>query len=511
MERLKIMIGQHFVCGFAGTTLSEEFRRLIKEYKIGNVVLFRHNVENKEQLARLCEEIQELVKKETGYPAFITIDQEGGVVTRLSEEFCNVPEGMALSAAGNMEYVKTCAKITARQLRSCGVNFNLAPVLDINNNPQNPVIGVRSYGDTPQAVIEASEAAIAGYAEENLLCCGKHFPGHGNTEVDSHLGLPVIDKTLEELKQFELLPFQCAIRDGIPAIMTGHILFPEIEKEKIPATMSRTIITDVLKKELGFQGLIMSDCMEMNAIKKYYGSAQGTVGALRAGVDLICISHSTETAEECTQEVYQALERGELSRKELEESTAKILSYKERYKMESKCSVYDDTADKMLEREIRKKTIVHACGRDYNLGTSPIFIGCDNYCVTQVSNPQEDRSVVKYLAERFAGKGIVTGIDPTEQEIAQVAEQIKEHDSIVLCTYNMHLMPGQRRMLEMLSKVHVPMLVVAMRNPYDLRNLPKHVTGIAAWDYSAETLELLAELLAGEWKPTGHMPVCLDE
>lgn len=510
MERLKIMIGQHFVGGFAGTALSEEFRRLIKEYKIGNVVLFRHNVESKEQLTILCEEIQNLVKKETGYPAFITIDQEGGVVTRLSEDFCNVPEGMALSAAENPEYVKTCAQITARQLKSCGVNFNLAPVLDINNNSQNPVIGVRSYGDTPQAVIEASEAAIDGYAEEKMICCGKHFPGHGNTEVDSHLGLPVIDKTLEELKQFELLPFQCAIRNGIPAIMTGHILFPAIEKEKIPATMSRTIITDILKKELEFQGLIMSDCMEMNAIKKYYGSAQGTVGALKAGVDLICISHSAEVAEECMQEVYRALERGELSAEELEESTAKILAYKEKYRIEGRCDDYDDAVDKKIEREIRKKTIVHACGEFYELGNSPIFIGCDNYCVTQVSNPQEERSVVRYLSERIGGKGIVTDINPTEQEIAQVAKQIKGYDSIVLCTYNMHLMPGQRRMLKVLSELHVPMLVVAMRNPYDLRNLPKYVTGIAAWDYSAETLELLAEVLGGEWKPTGRMPVCLD-
>ena len=137
----------------------------------------------------MCEEIQQLVKQETGHPAFITIDQEGGVVTRLSEEFCNTPEGMALSATGKLEDIKTCARITARQLKSCGGNFNLAPVLDVNNNPQNPVIGVRSFGDTPQKVAESTQAVIEGYREENLISCGKHFPGHGDTAVDSHLGL----------------------------------------------------------------------------------------------------------------------------------------------------------------------------------------------------------------------------------------------------------------------------------------------------------------------------------
>ena len=184
MEELKKMTGQHFVVGFPGTELDEEFIRLVKKYKIGNVILFRHNVESKEQLRALCGEIQELIQQETGHPAFIMIDQEGGVVTRLSEDFCNVPEEMALAATGDPENMKICAQITARQLLACGVNFNLAPVLDINNNAANPVIGVRSYGDSPRAVVGGTLAAIEGYRQENLLSCGKHFPGHGDTARD---------------------------------------------------------------------------------------------------------------------------------------------------------------------------------------------------------------------------------------------------------------------------------------------------------------------------------------
>ena len=508
MKQTKQMVGQHFVAGFAGLKLSEEFVRLIKEYKIGNVILFRQNVKSKEQLTALCEEIQQLVKQETGHPAFITIDQEGGVVTRLSEEFCNTPEGMALSATGKLEDIKTCARITARQLKSCGVNFNLAPVLDVNNNPQNPVIGVRSFGDTPQKVAESTQAVIEGYREENLISCGKHFPGHGDTAVDSHLGLPVVDKTLEELMEFELVPFRSAIDHQIPAMMSSHILFPSIEEKKVPCTMSRTIITDILKKKLGFEGLVVSDCMEMNAIKTYYGSVQGVQGALGAGVDLVCISHSAEVVEQSVQAVYQALKDGTLSIEEMEQSTAKILAYKEKYEIGGGCQLYDDREDKKIEREIRRRTIAHVCGKDPVIGSHPVFIGCDNFCVTQASNPEEDRSFAKFMPAQMGGTGIVTGIDPTEEEIQAALRQIPQNcDSIVLCTYNMHLKPGQQKLLNALTARALPMTVVAMRNPYDLKGLPAGGTGIEAWDYSMETLELLVELFQKKWNPTGVLPI----
>ena len=500
MEDLKRMAGQHFVVGFPGTNLEEEFIQLVKEYKIGNVILFRRNVESKEQLRCLCEEIQTLVQKETGHPAFITIDQEGGVVTRLSEDFCNVPEEMALAATGDPENMKICAGITARQLLACGVNFNLAPVLDINNNPQNPVIGVRSYGDTPESVAEGTLAAIEGYRNENMLSCGKHFPGHGDTAVDSHLGLPVIYKNEDELRAFELVPFEEAIHAGIPAIMTSHILFPKIEKEKVPCTMSRTIITELLKGKMGFDGLVMSDCMEMDAIMAYYGSVEGVLGALRAGVDLVCISHSAEVAKQSVEAVWRELEKGTLSRTELEHSTEKILTYKEKYRIGKAAGFYSDLKDRSLEREIRKKTMVHFCGGEPVIG----------FCVTQVSNPAESRSFTGYMAESLTGKAIVTGIDPTEEEIAWAVEKARRNaDSIVMCTYNMHLKKGQQRLLKKLAKLGLPMTVVAMRNPYDLQHLPEGVTGIEAWDYSSETLELLAEMFRREWKPTGKMPVSI--
>lgn len=205
------MLGQKLVFGFHGTSLSPEFKALIRKYKIGNVILFLRNVESADQLRRLCDEIRALILEETGYPPFIIIDQEGGMVSRMPKDAVNVPGAMALAATGNPENARLASEITIRQLKGLGANFNMAPVLDVNSNASNPVIGVRSFGDNPEAVAAFGCASLAPYRGSGVLCCAKHFPGHGDTAVDSHLGLPRVDKTEQELEALELIPFRRAI------------------------------------------------------------------------------------------------------------------------------------------------------------------------------------------------------------------------------------------------------------------------------------------------------------
>lgn len=244
---LRTKVGQRLVVGFLGKTIPDSLRELVAKYKIGNVILFRENTDTEEQTRRLCSELQELILAETGIPAFITVDQEGGMVSRIPAGTVNVPGNMAIAATGEPKNAKVAAQITARQLRAMGMNFDLAPVLDVNGNAQNPVISVRSWGDDADQVCRYATEAVQGYNEAGLLSCGKHFPGHGDTNVDSHLGLPVINKSLDELRQMELKPFAAAIRAGIPAIMSSHILFPKIEPDNVPATMSRRIMTGLLR------------------------------------------------------------------------------------------------------------------------------------------------------------------------------------------------------------------------------------------------------------------------
>ena len=370
------MIGQRLVFGFKGTELPQEFTELVRKFKLGNVILFRYNVENTAQLSRLCAEIQELVRRETGHPAFITIDQEGGMVTRLPADAVNVPGSMAIAATGRVRDAYDCAGITARQLRGIGANFNLAPDLDVNSNSMNPVIGVRSFGDDAARVAELGAQAVRGYGEAGLLCCGKHFPGHGDTAVDSHLGLPCIDKSLAELEKTELVPFRAAIEAGIPAIMSSHILFPQIEPSGVPATMSRRIMHDILRGGLGFDGLVLSDCMVMDAIRLHYGTANGVVAAMKAGVDMVFVCSNPALQRESAEAAVAAAERGEIDLTETEESVCRILAAKERFAAGGAkpelCSREEDFA---AVRDVSRRAIVHVGGKICAAGEGSFFVG----------------------------------------------------------------------------------------------------------------------------------------
>lgn len=504
----KQMLGQKLVFGFHGTELPDEFIALIREYKIGNVILFRRNVESGAQLRRLCNQIQTVVREVTGYPAFIVIDQEGGIVSRMPGDGVTVPGAMAIAATGETENARIAAEIAIRQLRGFGVNFNMAPVLDVNTNPANPVIGVRSFGDDPQAVAAFGEAAVRAYENTGVFCCGKHFPGHGDTAVDSHLGLPRVEKTVEELEQGELIPFRRCIEAGIPAIMSSHILFPNIEKENVPATMSRKIITGLLKEKLGFEGLVFSDCLEMDAIRKFYGTAKGTVAAIKAGVDLAEISATTELMWEAAEALNQAADRGELDMEEIRRSVEKILSFKAKLAVapEAAWGLQDDFA---AVQAMADQTITCCAGEPPVLNEKTLFCGCGNYRASLVGNPDEAGvSFPDYMAAAFGGASVLTERDPDETEIGKVAEQALRFDRIVLGTCNAHLNRGQLALAEALAATGKELTVVALRNPYDIPLLPECACKLAAYDYSVPCFAALEKVFRGG-KAAGILPVKL--
>lgn len=320
-------IGQRLVFGFPGTTIPAEFAALVREYKIGNVILFRYNIESLPQLARLCADIQELVRGATGRDAFITIDQEGGMVTRLPWDAVNVPGSMALAATGKPENAVLAAEITARQLRGVGANFNLAPDLDVNSNPMNPVIGVRSFGDDPQSVALFGTKAVEGYKNGGMLCCGKHFPGHGDTAEDSHNGLAVTYKTHDELAACEWIPYSANDLTGC-AVMVGHIAAPNVTGDLTPASLSGTMITGYLRGELGFTGLVITDSMAMHGVTDAYSSGDAAIAAIEAGVDIILMP---EVLSEAFDAVVAAVENGTVSEARLNESVYRVLQYKQLY------------------------------------------------------------------------------------------------------------------------------------------------------------------------------------
>ena len=487
----QILIGQRLVAGFPGTAITPELVQVIRQYKIGNIILFRENISDAAQLRTLCADLTELIRRETGYDPFIMIDQEGGVVTRLSEDCVNVPGAMALASTGDPGNTYLAGKLTGAELRSLGINFDLAPSVDVNCNPANGM--------------------IRGLQDGGVLCLAKHFPGHGDTSMDSHLTLPCVDKPRTELEKMELAPFRAVIADGVPAIMTAHILFPTLDDSGVPATMSRRIVTDLLRGEMGFTGLVTSDCMEMQAVLKFFGTVNGVLAAMNAGVDLVLISHTTRLSGEAAAAAAEALADGLLDRAELEASVARILAAKAKLAA-TPAPAFDASEaaaqnDRLLRATITEVHVPRA-GRP-DLGAHPLCVGCPVYRTGLVGNVVDDvaQSFPTMMAAYLGGEGVTTAVDPTDEEIAALANRAAGYTGIVIGSYNGHLHPQQLSLAKALAAVGKPIAAVALRNPYDLFSLPENVYTLVAYEYTARSTAAVADVLRGHSAAPGRLPI----
>ncbi|ACB60803.1 glycoside hydrolase family 3 domain protein [Exiguobacterium sibiricum 255-15] len=326
------------------TKLAPEVGRIIDRFDLGGVILFAENVSETEQTTKLVHDLREVVEQDPSndIPLFVTIDQEGGIVTRLGTG-TNLPGNMALGATRSSAYAEAAGGIIGSELHALGINVNFGPVLDVNNNPGNPVIGVRSFSSDPNLVGELGSAMTQGIQEQGVAATAKHFPGHGDTAVDSHYGLPVVDKSLAELKQLELIPFKRAIDEGIDMVMTGHIGMPQIEDEVVeskqgtfplPATLSDDVITGVLREELGYQGLVITDALNMQAIADNFTESEAVIKTFKAGVDIALMPTILRSASDVTKletifdDVIKAVESGDLKEADIDRSVERILTLK---------------------------------------------------------------------------------------------------------------------------------------------------------------------------------------
>lgn len=513
---LREKIGQLIITGFPSAALDETTRGLIREYKIGNIILFSRNVQTPAQLKALCAEIQTEVRAHTGCPAFISVDQEGGAVTRLPAEASNIPGAMAIAAAGKPENAYKAATITAKECKALGINFNLAPVLDINSNKNNPVINVRSYGDKKETVSLYGVQMMKGLQDNGVLSCLKHFPGHGDTDVDSHLGLPVIHKTIAELEENELVPFKTAIAEGAEAVMTAHILFPAVEPENLPATMSARIVQDLLRKKLGFKGLIVSDCLEMNAIKNHFGTANGALAAVKAGVNMVFISHTPAYVMEAVEKLEQAVLSGELPMSVLDESVEKILHYKKKYAQPENTeslTVVGCPEHKEILRQIGQESVCLVRSQE---GFTPaadkntVFIGSYPYVSSLVSDHgTKQLCFPEYMAEKFGAKAVVTEINPTDEQIEELLKKVQDSKTVVFGTYNGIMNQGQLKAVNRLAECGHEVIAAALKIPYDLAGLAPSICGFAVFEYTASAFDSLADILCGKAPVTGRLPITL--
>ncbi len=319
-------VGQLLMVGFQGPEPSQTFLDWVQECRPGGVILFSRNLAAPEQVARLTNALQ---AQAPGSPLLMAIDEEGGPVSRLPQGFTTFPAASGVAARHAPDAVYEAAAVTAQELRAVGINMNLAPILDVNSNPANPIIGDRAYGTGPEQVRTYGMAAIRGLEDNGVIPCGKHFPGHGDTLTDSHHVLPMVEADRARLDAVELVPFREAIRCGVPAIMTAHVRYPALDADA-PATLSRPILTDLLRNRLGFQGVTLTDDMEMRAILDHQPIGEASVRALQAGADMVLICHQQERQQEAVAAIEQALERGALSWENVTTSAARIRALKEK-------------------------------------------------------------------------------------------------------------------------------------------------------------------------------------
>ncbi|MCM3040278.1 beta-N-acetylhexosaminidase [Paenibacillus motobuensis] len=523
---LEQKIGQLFICGFHSLTPDEQITTLTGKYHVGGVVYFRRNVESVRQLATLSHNLQKLPRSHSDIPLIISIDQEGGMVARLDHDgISRIPGNMTLGAVDDLQLTYDVAKLAAEEMLALGINMNFAPCIDVNNNPANPVIGVRSFGEDPAKVAEHGVAATRGYQENGVIATVKHFPGHGDTAVDSHLGLAVVPHDKERLHQIELLPFRKAIEAGADAVMTAHVIFPAFETEEIPATLSRRVLTELLREEMGFNGVIVTDCLEMHAIAKSCGIAEGAVRAIEAGADLVLVSHTLSDQIAAIEAVREAVVSGRISEDRINQSLQRILELKANRIAPSigtdplsvPVPLTPQVDSEALLREVaeRSVTLVQDSGNLPLSKQKPLLvIWPELRHRTEVDEPSVHQYTLLNALQSYSDKVSlsVIGTRPDEGEVLEVLKRSTDFEQIVVVTYTAEgeIPEGQSHLVNALNRMHgASVVVISTRNPYDVESFKDVGTYICLYENRQFSLDAVAKVLMGEFTPQGKLPVSL--
>lgn len=518
---LKEKIGQLVIVGFDGYEVNDELRDLVKTYKAGNIVLFTRNIKSIEQLYKLNKDLHELVLQETGVMPLISIDQEGGMVTRIMNGATFCPGNMTLATA-KPEDAYTDGVIMGEELRALGINMNLAPSLDVNNNPNNPVIGVRSYSDDPNKVGEYGLNYIRGLQSTGVIATSKHFPGHGDTNSDSHKALPIIPHDKERLHSVELVPFKKVLNETM-AIMSAHIFFEAYEKEQIPGTLSKNVITGLLREELGYKGLVVSDCMEMKAIDDTFTTPVGVLMGLKAGLDQAMVSHSYEKAVKAFGVINEAVEKGEFTEKEIDEKLERIMKVKnESYELmkkyfynttfeEAKESI-DNTEHKKFAEKIVDESLTLVKGENFYLNKKSLIIATEPFATTIA----EDTLDVKSISKQIKLSGLDVDVYPIkasieDEEIEKVLAEAVKYEQVLVCTYNATLFKRQADLVNKLYDKVEKLYVLSTRSPYDIYKFKQVKNYLCLYEYSPNSVKTIVKYLKGEIVPYAKLPVNLEE
>ncbi|MEW9677230.1 beta-N-acetylhexosaminidase [Lentibacillus sp. L22] len=341
-------IGQMIIAGVDGTQADQQAKALISNDKVGGIILYANNMESPEQTLQLVNDLK-AQNKGNRMPLFLGVDQEGGDVSRLPGELTPIPNNGQIGKRNDKEYARSIGVTLGKQVQAFGFNMDFAPVMDVNSNPDNPVIGDRSFGDNPEIVSSLGIQTMQGIQSEGIIPVIKHFPGHGDTSEDSHVQLPKVDKNIHQLQQTELPPFENAMEQGADAVMVAHILLPKLDAD-YPASMSKKVIQGVLRDQLHGDGVVMTDDMTMGAIMDNFAIGEAAVKAVQAGSDIVMVAHDEENVMQAVKALKDAVDNGDLSEKRINESVERIIKLKRKYRITDE-QVESASVDKLLKQK----------------------------------------------------------------------------------------------------------------------------------------------------------------
>ncbi|WP_288841294.1 beta-N-acetylhexosaminidase [uncultured Deefgea sp.] len=524
--QLREQIGQLLMVGFDGLVVNPEIENLIRQQRIGGIILFRRNIDTPAQVAALCQQLQMINAQVSDLPLLIGIDQEGGMVMRIEEGVTPMPSAMAYARAATspaqqanaIEACQALHQIAADELRQMGININFAPCLDINNNRANPVIGIRSFGEDAATVTQYGLAALRGIHAAGIAATAKHFPGHGDTATDSHYALPLVAHDLARLNAVELVPFKAAIAAGVDAVMTAHVVFAAIEPDTtLPATLSRKVLSGLLRQQLGFGGLIITDCLEMDAIAARprvsdcpgaAGSVQGAVQAIAAGADIALVSHTYLRQVAAVDALLEAVEKGYINVDQIQQSLDRITLLKKSKAMTQWRDLVQPPAQLQapaamaLAQQVQAQAIeMHGLPLDQHASTLLVTVELMQRTEIDEVALGASRSARGTLLPLLQAAGvdvseIIISPQVNDSEWAQVLTAQASAQQVIFQSYNATRFARQSELIRQIAADKL--LLIAGRNPYDIDIAPQAKTRIAACSNRPAVLALMAKKLLGD-------------
>jgi len=494
---------------------------LLAKYRVGGIIYFAwaHNTREPHQIADLSNGIQKAsLGLPRGLPVLISTDQEHGIVARVGEPATLFPGAMAIGAGGSRSDARTLGRIAGRELSAMGIRQNYSPVADVNVNPANPVIGVRSFGSEPETVGRLVAAEVNGYQSSGVAATAKHFPGHGDTKEDSHDELPYIRHTREQWEELDAPPFRAAVAAGIDSIMTAHIVVPALDPSEDPATLSRPIMTGILREELGYDGVVVTDSLGMQGVRTKYGDDRVPVLALKAGVDQLLNPPSLDVAWNA---VLKAVQDGELTEARLDASILRILRLKARLGLFKDPYVSHADVDRHVGTRAHLASADRIAERTTTLlvnenGLLPLsrrrhrkllVVGADPASPSGTTGPPTGVLADALTGLGFTATALSTGTAPSAAVIDQAVAAAQEADAVIVGTYNVSAASSQKTLVERLLGTGKPVVAVAIRNPYDVAHLTDVPAYLAAYSWTDVELRAAARVIAGKADPRGKLPV----